>query len=103
MLRPFVLKSAVITAAGTAAFFFSPVAAQAVTAIPATQDIITYFTGLTYPDTSVGLSDCESEGEELIYISDGEDISYGCNLGTPDAGVYNLWITYWNPKVCRTC
>jgi hypothetical protein len=106
--KSIVLKSAGVVAAGIAAMFLCPLAAQAhVTpsgASSATVDpIITYFTGLTYPDTSAGLAACGSEGQELVYISDGEDIDYSCQLGNPDAGVYNLWITYWNPKYCRTC
>jgi hypothetical protein len=108
MPKSIALKSASIVAAGIAALFFSPIAAQAHTTTSSiTSDtvdpIITYFTGLTYPDTPAGLTACQEEGEELVYISDGEDINYSCQLGNPDAGVYNLWITYWNPKYCRTC
>jgi hypothetical protein len=115
MIRSVALKSATIAAAGIAALFFSPVLAQAATASPAISasatpaspgaidPIITYFTGLTYPDTSTGLTDCDLEGETLVYISDGEDLGYQCKLGDPDSGVYNLWITYWNPNYCRTC
>jgi hypothetical protein len=108
MPKSFVLRSASIVAAGAAALFLSPVAAQAyappsAAASATVNPTITYFTGLTYPDTSAGLAACTSEGEELVYISDGEDINYSCQLGNPDAGVYNLWITYWNPKYCRTC
>jgi hypothetical protein len=108
MSRSIALKSVILAAAGIAALFFSPVAAQAhTTASGITSNtqtpIITYFTGLTYPDTSAGLTACDEEGQELVYISNGEDINYTCQLGNPDAGVYNLWITYWNPHYCRTC
>jgi hypothetical protein len=103
-----VLKSAIFAAAGIAVLFLYPMSAQAhATASGVTTDtsspIITYFTGLTYPDTSAGLSACDEEGEELVYISDGEDVGYSCQLGNPDAGVYNLWISYWKPGYCRTC
>jgi hypothetical protein len=104
MLSSFAFKSAAIAAVGTAAFFFSPALAQASTAAPASEPIIiTYFTTLTYPDTSAGLLSCQEQGAGLVAESDGEDLGYSCQLGDPDAGVYNLWISYWNPSYCRTC
>jgi hypothetical protein len=104
MLRSLAFKSAAIVAAGAGAFLFSPALAQASTAAPASEPIIiTYFTTLTYPDTSAGLLSCEEQGSALVAESDGEDLGYNCELGDPDAGVYNLWITYWNPSYCRTC
>jgi hypothetical protein len=107
MLKSLAFKSAAIAAAGAAALFFSPALAQASTAstaAPATEPIIiTYFTTLTYPDTSAGLLSCEEQGAGLVAESDGEDLNYNCELGDPDAGVYNLWIAYWNPSYCRTC
>ena len=65
--------------------------------------LITYFTGLTYPNPVAGLPTCDAEGEALVANSNGEDAGYSCQFGNPDAGVYNLWITYWNPNYCRTC
>jgi hypothetical protein len=115
MLRSIVFKWAILAAAGVAVLFFSPAVAQLaagagtaqVSGVHLTAEMtppafITYFTGLTYPDTSAGLTACDEEGGELVYISDGEDLGYNCQLGNPDAGVYNLWITYINPN-CHSC
>jgi hypothetical protein len=103
MLKSLAFKSAAIVATGAAAFFFSPVLAQASTTPSATDPIITYFTTLTYPDTAAGLLSCQEQGSTFVADSDGEDLGYSCELGDPDAGVYNLWISYWNPSYCRTC
>jgi hypothetical protein len=50
------------------------------------------FIGDTYPDTPAGLSDCQTEGLLLVTHSMGKTLAYDCILGSPDAGVYNLWL-----------
>jgi hypothetical protein len=110
-----VLKCAISASACVAGLFFTPLTAQAVTvasgaagvsAVPAGQIVETSFTGLTYPDTSAGLSACDAQGAADITNAPplyGNVTGYSCELGDPDAGVYNLWLTYFNPHVCRTC
>jgi hypothetical protein len=123
MTRSIVFKSAISGAACIAGLFFTPLTAQAITITPSlggasavsaahgtvTPDapiIETSFTGLTYPDTSAGLSACDAQGAADITNAPplyGNVIGYSCELGDPDAGVYNLWLTYYNPNYCRTC
>ncbi len=47
------------------------------------------FTGLTYPDTAAGLAACHARG--VIYQQSGAGNPL-CWLGSPDAGLYGLWI-----------
>jgi hypothetical protein len=52
------------------------------------------FTGLTYPDTTAGLTACHAEG---VYWHDSvpsQNLAYECLLNDPDSGVYNLWILF---------
>ena len=82
-----------------------PAAAQAAPAAPAQRVVQTAapnippgaeweFTGATYPDTSAGLLACNSEGKFLVVTYPKTDISWFCRLGSPDSGVYNLWILF---------
>jgi hypothetical protein len=120
MIRSIVLNCAISAAACVAAFFFTPLTAQAVAmtpgvsaatathgiATPDTQIVETSFTGLTYPDTSAGLAACDAQGAADITNAPplyGNVIGYSCELGDPDSGVYNLWLTYYSPTYCRTC
>jgi hypothetical protein len=123
MTRSIVFKYTISAAACIAGLFFTPLTAQAVTVtpgaagasvVPAAHETVTpdasitetSFTGLTYPDTSAGLSACEAQGAADITNAPplyGDVISYSCELGDPDSGVYNLWLTYYNPNYCKTC
>jgi hypothetical protein len=118
VFQSFVVKSVLSVAAGAGIFLFSPMTAQAVTlgpsatasALPTTAGHVTsvnpfidVYTGLTYPDTSAGLSACDAEGAYLVAHGEGEVPGYYCTLGNPNAGVYNLWVVEWNPNYCRTC
>ena len=104
MFKSFALKVSVLAAAGVAAFCFGPMAAQAVTVTHTVGDPVSnVFEGLTYPDTSAGLAACDTEGRDLVAASNGDDINFTCPLGDPDPGVYNLWIEFFKPGVCRTC
>jgi hypothetical protein len=47
-----------------------------------------YFTGFTYPDTSAGLTACNAKGQSLPKPP---NANWACELGTPNANVYNLW------------
>jgi len=82
-----------------------PVAAQAATSAPAARIVRTaapnippnaqwQFEGATYPNTSAGLAACNSEGKLLVEEYPKTDISWNCRLGSPDSGVYNLWILF---------
>jgi predicted lipoprotein with Yx(FWY)xxD motif len=111
VLGSFAVKSAISIAAGAGIFLFSPMtlhaaaatSSAAVTAALDTSPFIAAFTGYTYPDTSAGLSACDTEGAYLFDNSDGNFVGSYCSLGDPDAGVYNLWVREWNPNYCRTC
>jgi hypothetical protein len=52
------------------------------------------FTGLTYPDTSAGLSACHAEGLYWEESVPSQNLAYECLLSDPDSGVYNLWILF---------
>jgi hypothetical protein len=101
MLRSFAAKSVLSIAAGASIFLFSPMAPHALAqatstgdraaATPDTAPYVDVFTFNTYPETSAGLSACDTEGAYLkahaSYIA-----GYFCEAGDPDAGVYNLWV-----------
>jgi hypothetical protein len=85
--------------------FVIPAAAQAAPSAPAAPIIRTVapnippnaqweFEGATYPNTSAGLLACNSEGKLLFETYPKTDISWNCRLGSPDSGVYNLWILF---------
>jgi hypothetical protein len=121
VFRSFAVKSVMSVAAGIGIFLFSPMTVQAIAVAPSTTTIalaaiaghatpasdtdpfIDLYTGLTYPDTSAGLSACDAEGAYLQANGQGEIPGYYCTLGNPNAGVYNLWVVEWNPNYCRTC
>lgn len=82
-----------------------PTAAQATTSAPGARTVQTAapnippnaqweFEGATYPDTSAGLLACNTEGKDLVVTYPKTDISWNCRLGSPDSGVYNLWILF---------
>jgi hypothetical protein len=97
MFRSIALKPAIFAAVCITASCFTPLAAHATTTASATPNQITAsaFTGLTYPDTSAGLSACDTEGASLLTFPYGAVYGYNCELGNPDAGVYNLWLFYF--------
>jgi hypothetical protein len=70
-----------------------PAAAQA---SPATHIGETwFFSGYTFPDTSAGYSACAADGEFEVSLG-GAASNWSCELGNPNAGVYNLWIADFN-------
>jgi hypothetical protein len=98
MLRSFAVKSAISIAAGASIFLFAPTTMHAVATPGAAATVQPdldppwMFIGDTYPDTPAGLSDCQTEGLLLVTHSMGKTLAYDCILGSPDAGVYNLWL-----------
>lgn len=46
------------------------------------------FTGFTYQDSPAGLADCNARGKLLARPPS----TWRCILGSPDPGLYNLWI-----------
>jgi hypothetical protein len=56
----------------------------------------TYF-GLTYPDTVAGSQACAKEGEYLHETVPQQNLAWECRLGSPNAGVYNLWVLFETP------
>jgi hypothetical protein len=103
MLRSFAAKSVMSIAAGTGIFLFSPMAPHAfaqaaslshrVAVAPDTAPYTDVFTFYTYPDTPAGLSACDTEGAYLEAHAQGRYIAgYFCEVGNPEAGVYNLWV-----------
>jgi len=52
------------------------------------------FSGLTYPDTNAGLGACNAEGLYFHETVPAQNIAWQCQLGNPNAGVYNLWILF---------
>jgi hypothetical protein len=59
------------------------------------------FSGVTYPNTSAGASDCQAEGEFLVGYDPDTWAGYRCLLNNPDAGVINLWLL--EVIGCRYC
>lgn len=59
----------------------------AASAQPLTLDWV--FTGKIYPQTQIGLSQCQAEG--AVYLSKGY-VEFSCLLDDPDELVYNLWV-----------
>jgi hypothetical protein len=96
-----VFTGAAVAAAGTAAFTFFPMQAQAVTtAFPRPAVAVTLnpqipdgyhwlFTGLSYPDTTAGRDACNDQGALEIQYS---AYSYQCIYDDPHAGRINLWV-----------
>lgn len=114
MPRLFAVKSALLAALGAAVLLVSPATALAATAAPAAithpqavdgggSGLTTSFTGITYPDTSAGLSACQAQGNYIVTDPGSHTIGYQCPLGDPDAGVYNLWTTWYPNNYCFTC
>jgi hypothetical protein len=118
MRRLFAVKTGLFAVLGAAAIAVSPAAAQAA---PAAHAVITHaqvvngpgggsglttsFIGLTYPDTSAGLTACAVQGTYLVDDPGSHTVSWQCLLNNPNAGVYNLWTT-WYPNGgggCKTC
>jgi hypothetical protein len=56
------------------------------------------FFGLTYPDTSAGLSACSAEGLYLHETVPTQNLGWECRLNSPDSGRYNLWILFEEPE-----
>jgi hypothetical protein len=101
MLRSFAVKSAIAITAVGGIFLLSPMTlsagavtpSAAVTVMPeGSAASFLVYTGRTYPDTPAGKSACDAEGEYDVSHSNGEDVAYICELGNPNAGVYNLWV-----------
>jgi len=89
------IATALLTAALASALVI-PTAAQA--AIPNIPPNTQWeFSGLTYPDTNAGLTACHQEGVLLHQGAPTADIAWQCQLGNPDAGVWNLWILFHQP------
>jgi hypothetical protein len=47
------------------------------------------FYGFTYQDSPTGLADCNARGKLLVR---GSITAYRCILGSPNLGLYNLWV-----------
>ena len=96
MSRLLSVKPVIFAALGAAVFFSFPIAANAAASAGAGSNGITVYhtyTGLDYPDTAVGLADCQEMGSEILLSPAAHAKAYSCDLGDPDAGVYGLWIT----------
>jgi hypothetical protein len=55
------------------------------------------FSGLTYPDTSAGLTACHAEGLYFMKSVPSQNLAFECLLNDPDSG-YNLWILFRSPE-----
>ena len=100
MLRSFAAKSVLSMAAGASIFLFSPMAPHALAqtasagnhaaVTPDTPPYILVGTAYSYPDTSAGLSACDTEGAYLQANSQYHDIvGYNCTLSY---GIYYLYL-----------
>ena len=98
-------KAAALLSVALGSALVIPVAAQAATSAPVARTVEMaapnippnaqwQFEGATYPDTSAGLVACNSEGKLLFEEYPKTDLSWNCRLGSPDSGVYNLWILF---------
>jgi hypothetical protein len=62
-------------------------------AVPNIPPVVWEFYGTTYPDTSAGLAACNAEGSYL-HQQNSRVITWSCELGNPNSGLYNLWYLY---------
>jgi hypothetical protein len=115
MPRVLAVRPGLFAVLGAAAILVSPAAAQAAPTAPVgiahaqvasgpRGGLTTSFTGLTYPDTSAGAIACAVQGNYLVTDPGSHTVSYQCLLNNPNAGVYNLWTTWYpNGSGCPTC
>jgi hypothetical protein len=96
-------KLALLAALAALMALLSPAAAQAATHHGTHGTIhpdYATFTGYTYPDTALGLTACNADGQYILDNSGGNYQDWRCELNNPDAGLYGLYmVTY----LCYPC